>query len=540
MAKKLRIVIAQLNLLVGDIEGNLKKHLEAAQKAKDIYQADVIVFPELSLTGYPPEDLLLREDFLTSSAQALNQLKEQISDIYCVIGHPHVIKQGLLNACSLIHNGKILGCYGKQHLPNYDVFDEYRYFIPGNSPCVLPVKDIPVGLIICEDLWRAEPIQQAVEQGARLIIAINASPYEQQKYERRVAILNKQAKAHRIPIIYANQIGGQDELIFDGCSMAVDEEGNVKQLTGFATEVLHPVDIEITKQKTRIDAIPFHKPCQEEKIYNALVMGVRDYIQKNRFPGVIVGVSGGIDSALTLAIAADALGENRVQAVFMPSRYTADISREDAYAVAKALRVPIETIPIEEPYQSFLNILTPIFKNLRPDVTEENIQSRCRAIILMAISNKTGCIVLTTGNRSEMAVGYATLYGDMSGGFAVLKDVLKTDVYKLAQYRNRLAPVIPERTITRPPTAELRFDQKDEDTLPPYPLLDKILMLYLNEGKSIKEIAALGIDQATINKVVNMIARNEYKRKQAPIGVRLQYKSFGKDRRYPITSGWLF
>jgi NAD+ synthase (glutamine-hydrolysing) len=540
MANKLRVVIAQLNLLVGDIEGNFKKHLEAAQKAKDIFHADIIVFPELSLTGYPPEDLLLRQDFLTSAQQALIRFMEEAPEIYCIVGHPHFTQQGLLNAASVIYNGKILGTYGKQHLPNYDVFDEYRYFVSGNSSHVLPIKGVPIGLIICEDLWRPEPIQQAMKDGARLIIVPNASPYEQQKYEHRAAILSKQAKTHHIPIIYANQIGGQDELIFDGCSMVVDAEGQVKQLAGFTTEVLHPVNIEINTHETKIDTIPFHIRYQHEKVYNTLAMGVRDYIHKNRFPGAIIGVSGGIDSALTLAIAADALGAENVQAVFMPSRFTADISREDAYAVANALHVPMETIAIEEVYQSFLDVLAPIFKDLKPDVTEENIQSRARAVILMALSNKTGRIVLTTGNRSEMAVGYTTLYGDMSGGFAVLKDVFKTDVYKLAYYRNSLSPVIPQRTLERAPTAELRFEQKDEDTLPPYSLLDKILSLYLNDGKSIDEIANLGIDKATVVKIVRMVIRNEYKRQQAPVGVRLQYKSFGKDWRYPITSGWKY
>jgi NAD+ synthase (glutamine-hydrolysing) len=538
MAKKLRVVIAQLNLLVGDIEANLTKHLQAAKTARDIFKADVIVFPELSLTGYPPEDLLLRKYFIDAAHQALYQLKDSLTDIYCVVGHPHATEQGLVNACSLIYNGTILGRYAKQHLPNYDVFDECRYFIPGNAPCVLPIRGIPVGLVICEDLWSPSPVQQAATQGARLILSPNASPFESNKHEQRVATLHKRAKLNRVPVIYVNQLGGQDELIFDGGSLVINEEGQLRQLVGFSTEALHPVDIDITSTHSKIDIIPFHLPSEEEKLYNALVLGVRDYVEKNHFPGVLLGVSGGIDSALTLAIAVDALGPHRVSAVFMPSRYTADISAEDAKAIAEHLKVSLETFPLEPAYKTFLATLATAFAGKKTDTTEENIQSRCRAVILMALSNKTGRLVLTTGNRSEMAVGYATIYGDMAGGLAVLQDVPKTMVYCLAHYRNQINPVIPERTLLRPPTAELAADQKDEDSLPPYATLDKMLELYLNREQSLEDLVSQGFHRETVAQVIQLIRRNEYKRRQAAVGIRLNLKSFGKGRRYPLTSGF--
>jgi len=538
MAKKLRIVIAQLNLPVGDLEGNLQKHLEAAQQARDLYKADIIVFPELSLTGYPPEDLLLRKDFIVSTQQYLHTLRDNIKDIHCLVGHPHATEQGLLNACSLIYNGTILGRYAKQHLPNYTVFDEYRYFIPGNATCVIPIRGIPVGVVICEDLWQPGPVQQAATQGARIILSPNASPFELDKHEQRVATLSKRAKLNRLPIIYANQIGGQDELIFDGDSMVIDEQGQVRQLVGFTQEALHPVDIEVSSTETKIETIPFHLANTEEMVYRYLVMGVRDYIEKNHFPGAIIGVSGGIDSALTLAIAVDALGTRRVTPVYLPSRYNADISQEDASHLCQNLGLNLLTLSIENCYESFLKTLTPIFKDQTVNVTEENLQSRCRGVLLMALSNKTGRLVLTTGNRSEMAVGYATLYGDMAGGFAVLKDAPKTLVYRLAQHRNLLSPVIPERTLTRAPTAELAPNQKDEDTLPSYSQLDPILDLYLNQEKSLDEIVQQGFNPEVVAKIIRMISRNEYKRRQAPVGIRLNFKSFGKDRRYPITSGY--
>lgn len=540
MAKKLRIVMAQLNFCVGDIQGNLQKSIAAAKSARDDLKADVIVFPELSLTGYPPEDLLFRKAFIDEAANALTEFMKQVENIHCLVGHPHFNSHGLHNSCSLIYNGVILGRYAKQCLPNYGVFDEMRYFIPGNSPCVIPINGIPVGIIICEDLWNPAPIQQAANLGARIIIDPNASPFEIDKHEQRHMMLAKRAKTANLPIVYVNCVGEQDELMFDGGSMTVDQEGKVCQFAGFFNEALHPVDFEISSTDTLISSTAVTLPNEKQRIYDCLVLGVRDYLAKNNFPGAIVGLSGGIDSALTLTIAVDALGKDNVHAVLMPSRYTADMSNEDAIELANNLGVTYETISIEPAFNSFLESLAPSFKNTKPDITEENIQARCRGILLMALSNKTGKIVLTTGNRSEMATGYATLYGDMCGGLAVLKDIPKTTVFELANYRNQISlkPVIPERTITRPPTAELAPDQLDADSLPPYPVLDKILELYLNQEKSVEDIIALGFEADVVKKIARLISRNEYKRRQSAIGIRINHKAFGRDRRYPITSGF--
>lgn len=529
-------MLAQLNLKVGDIEGNLEKHLHATIKAKDDLSADVIVFPELSLIGYPAEDLLLRKSFINDAEQALQKLVASVQGVYCIVGHPLSDSIHLYNACSIIYNGKILGTYKKQYLPNNGVFDEARYFAPGNTSCILPIHDIPIGFIICEDLWRLGPTRANAEAGAKLMIVPNASPFEIHKHEERVSVLSKRAKHDHLPILYVNHIGGQDELIFDGGSMAIDNEGQLCQWAGFFNECLFPIDIDTQTLKMSTDQI--NLPSIEEKIYQGLVLSLRDYIRKNNFPGALVGVSGGIDSALTLAIAVDALGKENVHAVIMPSRFTEDISLKDAKSVIQNLGVTSETISIEPSYTSFLASLHSSFASKKPDITEENIQARCRAIILMALSNKHGHLVLTTGNRSELAVGYCTLYGDMAGGFAVLKDIPKTLVYKLAAYRNQLQSVIPERTITRAPTAELAPHQKDEDTLPPYPILDDILDRYLNQGLSKDEIIAEGFNAEVVNKVINLIYKSEYKRKQSAIGPRINHKSFGKDWRYPITNGF--
>lgn len=537
MTNKLRIVLAQLNLTVGDIDGNLNKHLTAALTARDQFTADVIVFPELGLTGYPPEDLLLRPAFIEEAQLALNKFIATVTGIHCLISHPFTTTHGLYNTCSLIHNGVVLGRYSKQYLPNYGVFDEDRYFIPSHGPCIIPINGIPVGLVICEDLWEPEPTQQAAAHGARLILSPNASPFETDKHEQRIAVLSKRAELNHVAIVYVNNTGGQDELVFDGGSMVVNAEGKVCQLAGFFNETLLPVDVTATEKDIDIESAPIKLPSKEERIYQCLVMGLRDYIEKNHFPGVLVGLSGGIDSALTLAIAVDALGKDRVFAVSMPSRYTAEMSLEDADTLANQLDVPLDTISIEPVFQSFLETLHP-FLNKQPGITEENLQSRCRALILMALSNKTGNLVLTTGNRSELAVGYCTIYGDMAGGFAVLKDVLKTEVYQLAHYRNQQAAIIPQRILDRPPTAELAPDQKDEDSLPPYAELDKILEAYLNHSYSVDDIAALGFNRDLVNKIVNLIHRSEYKRRQSAIGTHINHKSFGKDWRYPLTNGF--
>lgn len=538
MPTKLRIVLAQLNLFVGDIQGNLTKLIDAANKARDTLSADVIVFPELSITGYPPEDLLFRNDFIEQAENALSEFKSKVKNIYCVVGHPYATSDGLFNACSLIYDGKILGRYAKQHLPNYGVFDECRYFIYGDSPCVVPINGIPVGLMICEDLWYDAPIEQAAEEGARLILSPNASPFEIEKHEQRQLTLAKRATLANVPIVYVNCVGGQDELIFDGGSMVVDSTGKICQHVGFFNETLLPVDIEFSDKKTNIPSTPFVIPGIDERAYQALVMAVRDYVRHNHFTGAIIGVSGGIDSALTLAIAVDALGKDNVSVILLPSRYTADISNEDAIQLANNLGVKHEIISIEPVFTSFLETLKPVFAGKKPDVTEENLQSRCRGVILMAISNKTGRIVLTTGNRSELATGYATLYGDMAGGFCVLKDIPKSFVYNLSHYRNQQSPVIPQRILDRPPTAELAPNQLDEDSLPPYPILDRILYLYLNEEKSIDQIIAEGFSRDVVLKTVRSINKNEYKRRQAPIGARIDHKAFGRDRRYPVSSGF--
>ena len=538
MTKKLKIAIAQLNFTVGDIDGNIQKHIEAAKKARDEFGADVIVFPELSITGYPPEDLLLRKSFINDAHVALQKFIAEVQGIYAVISYPQQTSQGLLNASSVIYNGATIGRYAKQHLPNYGVFDEDRYFTTQNNTCVIPIQGVSVGIVICEDLWTPNSVQQAAAQGARIIVSPNASPFEVNKHEERVAVVSKRAKSERVSIVYVNSIGGQDELVFDGGSMVVDEAGNLVHFAGFFNETLSLVELDITSTQTQITSSPIHIPEPIERIYQALVLGVRDYVQKNKIGGVLVGVSGGIDSALTLTIAVDALGKDRVLTVMMPSRYTADISHIDALELINALGVKQHTISIEEAFKHINHSLAPIFNDLKTDITEENIQARIRAIFLMALSNKFNKLVLTTGNRSEYATGYCTLYGDMAGGFAVLKDVPKTLVYELSHYRNTLSHVIPERTITRAPTAELAPDQKDEDSLPPYPLLDQILECYLNLGMSIEEIVEKGFAEETVRKVVHLIKRNEYKRRQSPPGPHINHKSFGKDWRYPLTNGY--
>ena len=394
------------------------------------------------------------------------------------------------------------------------------------------------GIVVCEDLWEQRPAHLAAAEGARIILAPNASPFEVDKHDRRVAILSAIAKQNRTPIVYVNNVGGQDDLIFDGGSMVIDENGNIAQFAGFFDEVLLPVDINIGTTNTQIPSVPFDLPSNEEKIYRGLVLATRDYFDKNKLAGAIIGLSGGIDSALTVALAVDALGKDRVRAVIMPSRYTADISLEDANVIATNLGIQCDTVSIEPTYKAFLETMQPLFAGKTVDVTEENMQARCRAIILMALSNKTGWLVLTTGNRSEIAVGYCTLYGDMAGGFAPLKDIPKTQVYQLANYRNQTKKIIPDRVIQRAPTAELAPNQKDEDSLPPYSILDGILERYLNEEKSIDAIIADGFDENTVRRIVQLVRINEYKRKQSALGPRINKKSFGKDWRYPVTNGW--
>ena len=539
MSRSLRIVMGQLNLLVGDIDGNADKLIRAANRARDEIGGDLIVFPELALTGYPPEDLLLRADLLERAEKSLAAIAGAVHGVDVIIGHPHRRGDRLYNAASVVHNGKIIATYLKQLLPNYGVFDEKRYFAPGNNPCVIDIHGVPVGVTICEDVWQAGPVEQSANAGAGVVVNLNGSPYHVNKIEERIENVAQRARASSVPIIYVNLVGGQDELVFDGESFVVDATGALTQRAAPFEEQLLAVDIDTSVRPMAPVAGTIEPQLGEiESVYQALVLGVRDYVDKNDFPGVVLGLSGGIDSGLTLAIAVDAIGADRVEAVMMPSRYTADMSLEDARAEAEALGVAYRVISIEPMFEAFFKGLADEFRGLAPGVTEENIQSRIRGVLLMAISNKTGKMVLATGNKSEMAVGYATLYGDMVGGFAAIKDVPKTLVYRLAEYRNQIQAAIPRRVIEREPSAELAADQKDTDTLPPYNLLDAILERYVERDLGPEEIAAAGFDFTTVQKVVRMVDRNEYKRRQAAPGVRITPRAFGRDRRYPITSGF--
>ncbi len=549
----LRILIAQINLRVGDVAANRDRVLAVMEEARDRRGADLVVFPELTLTGYPPEDLLLRPELIERVAAAVEEIRAASQGIGLVLGYPKRDLGSLFNVAGFIHDGRLVTEYAKQRLPNYSVFDEKRYFQAGHAPAVVDFQGLPLGLLICEDIWEEGPTTQAAEGGARLLINLNASPYHTGKAPEREDLLTRRAREHQLPILYANLVGGQDELVFDGGSFVVDAAGQLTQRAPFFSEALMLVEVEAKAEtnaegdgeagrlslRPRPAAIAPH-PAEEEAVYQALVLGVRDYARKNGFHGAVLGLSGGIDSALTLAIAVDALGADQVEAVLMPSRYTAAMSVDDALAQARALGVAHRVVPIEPAFQAFLGMLEGEFAGRAPDVTEENIQARCRGIILMAISNKKGKILLTTGNKSEVAVGYATLYGDMAGGFAPIKDVPKTQVYRLAAYRNTLGPkaIIPQRVIDRPPSAELRENQTDQDSLPDYAVLDPILKRYVEEDESVARIVAAGFPEDLVRRVTRLVDRNEYKRRQAPPGVRITTRAFGRDRRYPITSGF--
>ena len=533
----LRVVLAQLNVLVGDCAGNAQQILTAITHARDALHADIIVFPELTLSGYPPEDLLLRPDFQTQLEYHLAQLARQVHGIVALVGYPARRAQGLFNAAAIIRDGAVVGSYDKQLLPNYSVFDEKRYFQPGTQPCVFELKGLRIGVTICEDLWHPGPMLQSFNAGARLMLNLNASPFHVAKDDERLNVLRMRIAEAPMPVVYVNLVGGQDELVFDGGSLVLDAQGQLVQRAPSFVAGMYVQDFTLGERAEPVAALVTPALSNAASIYGALVLGVRDYVQKNRFKGAVLGLSGGIDSALTLALAVDALGAERVEAVMMPSRYTAAMSMEDARAQAKIMGVAYRELNIEPVFQSFLTTLKDEFAGRPPDVTEENIQARCRGVLLMAISNKTGHILLTTGNKSEMSVGYATLYGDMAGGFAPIKDVPKTTVYKLAAYRNALSPVIPQRVIDRAPSAELAPDQKDEDSLPPYPVLDGILERYIERDEEPDSIVAAGFAAETVQRVVTMVNRNEYKRRQAPPGVRITRRAFGRDRRYPITRG---
>jgi NAD+ synthase (glutamine-hydrolysing) len=535
LMSSLQISIAQLNALVGDIPGNTQKILQLAKDAI-VQNAEIVVFPELCLTAYPPEDLLLRPSLDKRINHALGILMAANLPISLIVGYPKRINDQLFNMAGVIQQGKLIAEYAKQCLPNYQVFDEKRYFTAGEQAVVFNHKGIKIGLCICEDIWFPEPAAKAKEAGAELIINLNASPYHQHKQLERESVVATRAQENQLPIVYVNAVGGQDELVFDGGSHAVDAQGNIIFRAAAFTESLSLVDISFDQKKFPNFIADINTNLAD--VYQALVLGVRDYVQKNRFKGVVLGLSGGIDSALTLAIAVDALGADKVEAVMMPFRYTSDLSKTDAAEQARRMGVQYSSISIEAMYDAFMAALSDEFAGLKRDTTEENLQARCRGVLLMAISNKKGYMVLTTGNKSEMAVGYSTLYGDMAGGFDVLKDVFKTQVFALARYRNTISDVIPETVITRPPSAELAPDQKDEDSLPPYDILDQILRLYVEQDQSAEAIIAKGFNREQVERVVRLVDVNEYKRRQAPVGIRISQRGFGRDRRYPITNGW--
>lgn len=544
--QQVSIALAQVNFKVGDIDGNLEliRAAVADAKAQSLTsdKALMVVFSELAITGYPPEDLLLRPSLQHRIELALQDVAKLSTDIAIVLGYPWQQEGQLFNMAGVWSDGQQVAQYAKRFLPNYQVFDEQRYFTAGNEACVFEWQGHQLGLTVCEDIWHEQPIAESKAAGAELIININASPFHLGKLQQRHELLTAHAKRYQLPIVYVNQVGGQDELVFDGASFVVGAEGEM------VTKMQeHESGLELVEFDQQLNASANQGLAVKNElasIYDTLVLGVRDYIEKNRFKGIVLGLSGGIDSALTLAIAVDAIGKDRVEAVMMPFKYTSSMSMEDAKLEADALGVSYKVLPIEPMYDAFMHTLADEFAGLARDTTEENLQARCRGVMLMAISNKKGCMVLTTGNKSEMAVGYATLYGDMVGGYSALKDVYKTLVFQLSRYRNDLAAqqgeleIIPERVITRPPSAELAPDQVDEDSLPPYDILDQILEYYIEGDLSVDAIIAKGFAGEDVSRVTRLVDLSEYKRRQAPVGVRMTARGFGRDRRYPITNGW--
>ena len=556
----MKIAIAQLNATVGDLSGNVTRIADFAARARR-EGADLMVTPELALCGYPPEDLLLRADFLEACEQAMRDLASRVRGVTLVVGHPRTADGKRYNSASIIENGRIVGTYDKQRLPNYTVFDEERYFETGGAPCIYSVNGVNFGVNICEDAWgaqgpaaararggaaadriginicadswNAEAPRVAREAGATVLLVLNASPYHVGKQRVRQEVMRERAAETGLALVYVNMVGGQDELVFDGGSFVLDSAGVLTHQLPSFEEAMGMVTLTDGAPRAGEVAAPL---STEAEVYRALQLGVRDYVDKNGFPGVLLGISGGVDSALKLAVAADALGPDRVRAIMMPSQYTASMSLEDARAEAKALNVRYSEIPIEPVYDAFISALSEELKGRAPDATEENLQSRIRGTLLMALSNKSGAIVLTTGNKSEMGTGYATLYGDMAGGFGVLKDINKMMVYRLANYRNGISGVIPQRVIDRPPSAELRENQTDQDTLPPYDVLDAIMEAYVEADVSPKEIISHGYSRNDVERVVRFVRASEYKRRQSPIGIRITPRGFGKDWRFPITN----
>ena len=536
--KSFKIALAQFSPHIGNLEANAQKMLEQANEAKK-QNADLIIFPELSSIGYPAEDLLLRPSLTKRTQQVFEQLKT-VKDIVMVFGFVNQTEDGQRhNAAAVMKDGQVLGVYNKQNLPNYSVFDEKRYFTEGHQHLVFEYLGHKFGVLICEDVWSLSTVQQLAQLNVETALVLNASPYEVGKPQHRVETMSALAKQMNLNLVYANQVGGQDDLIFDGTSFVIAKNGSVILQAESFKESLYFAEYEAEQQAFKANALPPALDTMAE-IYQSLVMATRDYVQRSGFPGVILGLSGGIDSALTLAIAADAIGADKVQAVMMPYTYTAQISVEDAAEQAKSMGVTFGIAEINPIVNSFMQTLYPFFGNSPADATEENLQARARGTLLMGLSNKFGNLVLSTGNKSELAVGYCTLYGDMVGGFAVLKDVYKTIVFELAKYRNSISdkPVIPERVITRPPSAELRPDQKDQDSLPPYDVLDAILYAYIEEDMSQDDIIAKGFDAEVVAKVIRLVDFNEYKRRQGAIGPRISSRAFSRERRYPIMNGW--
>jgi NAD+ synthase (glutamine-hydrolysing) len=540
MSHSIKIALAQLNLLVGDVSGNAARMIESAGRARSDFGADLVLFPELALSGYPPEDLLFHRGFRRQVEAGLEKVRAAAGDTALLVGFPEYTQTGIYNSAALIAGGEITAIHRKAELPNYKVFDEKRYFHAGTQPTVAACRGFRLGLLVCEDLWQPESAQLARAAGAELLVVVNASPYEIHKQREREDVARARARDVSLPIAYVNLLGGQDELVFDGNSFVMNAAGEIVmrapafEAGTWVVEFARSERGKVVPQRGHIA----DELSDEASVYNALVVGVRDYVTKHGFPGVVMGLSGGVDSALTLAVAVDALGGDRVHAVMMPSRYTSAMSLADAREQAQTLGVKYSVLSIEGMFEATLATLKDEFTGRANDATEENIQSRCRMLLLMGLSNKTGRMLITTGNKSEMAVGYATLYGDMAGGFAPIKDCSKLLVYRLANFRNSLSRVIPQRVIDRAPSAELRHEQKDSDSLPPYEILDPILEAFIEEDLSVDEIEARGFDRTTIGRVLDLVKRNEYKRRQAPPGVRVSRRAFGRDWRYPITSGY--
>jgi NAD+ synthase (glutamine-hydrolysing) len=533
--------MAQLNLVVGDVDGNTSRMIGAAHEARDSMHADVILLPELAVSGYPPEDLLFHAGMRLQVAHSLERLRREVRGITLIAGYPEYVGARIFNSAIVVRDGRILANHRKACLPNYRVFDEKRYFTPGTEATVIEMQGVRAGVLVCEDIWEPEPAHSAKLAGAQLLLVINASPYEVDKQQQREQAVGAQrVREAGLPLVFLNLIGGQDELVFDGNSFVMSATGEVTTRVPAFAEGLYAVDLDVGARGdvTPVPGQIVPLQSQEESVYGALVQGTRDYVDKHRFPGAVMGLSGGVDSALTLCIAVDALGAERVHSVAMPSRYTSQMSKDDAALQAGWLGVKHSEISIEEMFEATLAALKREFAGRETDTAEENIQSRCRGVLLMGISNKTGKMLLTTGNKSEMSVGYATLYGDMAGGFAPIKDCSKLLVYRLARWRNTRSRAIPERVIARPPSAELRHDQKDTDSLPPYEVLDPILEAFIEDDLSVDQITARGFDRETVGRILDLVKRNEYKRRQAPPGVRVSGRAFGRDWRYPITSGY--